>query len=146
MWAWLNLNVGLRGKRAKFTAAKRLNGPDVWRRIVAPFKPNTVSKRVELHTEVHAPGRCSTISELPDHLEKWQRVFDEFILMGGNDIPDEEKCVVVLKQLPADPPASMAMAFEEYRGYEDLKANSKGPTDYESTCLLPSHRLKTGRS
>ena len=98
-----------------------MNGLDVWRRIVAPLKPKTVAKRVELHTEVHAPPRCKSIGELPEHLEAWQRQIDEFILMGGTDIPDEEKCVIVLKQLPPDTPASMAMALEDFKHYEDLK-------------------------
>ena len=57
LWAWLNLNVGLTGNaRAKLKAAKVLSGLDVWRRIVAPLKPKSVSKRVELHTAVHAPA------------------------------------------------------------------------------------------
>ena len=68
---------------------------------------------------MHLPS--ARASALPDHLEAWQKVIDKFILMGGTEIPDEEKCIIVLKQLPADTPASMAMALEDYKDYAELK-------------------------
>ena len=117
----INLNVGLTGNaRAKFKTAKILK-LDVWRRIVAPMGPKAVAKRVELHTEVHALGKSKSIGKFPEHLEAWQRQIDQFIFMGGSEIPDEEKCVIVLKQLRPDILASMAMALEDHMNYDDLK-------------------------
>ena len=61
--------------------------------------------------------------------------------MGGSDIPDEEKCVIILKQLPADTPASMAMAFEKYRTYEDLKEKISKQVQFPSE-FKGSHSLR----
>ena len=71
LWSFLNLNVGLTGNgRSKFKQAEKLKGLDVWRRIVAPMKPKTVSRKVELHTEVNSPPKCKGISSIIEHLDK----------------------------------------------------------------------------
>ena len=72
--SYLNLNLGLTGKgRAEFKKAKSLNGLDVWRRLVVPSKPKTVTKKVEVHSDVHSPPKCKHIGEVIDHLDKWER-------------------------------------------------------------------------
>ena len=57
LWAFLNLNVTGHG-RNKFDAAKELNGLDVPRRIVVPFAPKTVARRVEMYSAIYSPAKC----------------------------------------------------------------------------------------
>ena len=63
--------------KGAFKQAEKLNGLDVWRRIVAPMKPKTVSREVELHTEVNSPPKCKGISNIIEHLDKWEKDLDE---------------------------------------------------------------------
>ena len=119
LWSFLNLNVGLTGNgRSKFKQAENLNGLDVWRRIVPPMKPKTVSRKVELHTEVNSPPKCKGISNIIEHLDKWEKDLDEYYLMGDAQILDAELVEIAIKQMPHDTPAHVAMPLHDCKYYD----------------------------
>ncbi len=76
LWAFLNLNL-VGSARAKFDKAPRLNGFDVWRRVVCPMAPKSVARRVDLHTDLHNPARAKKLSDLIETVEAWERLRSE---------------------------------------------------------------------
>jgi hypothetical protein len=121
LWAFLNLNL-VGSARAKFDKAPRLNGFDVWRRVVYPMAPKSVAHRVDLHADLHNPARAKKLSDLIEIVEAWEKLRDRYYEMGGQEVQSDEQCVILLKMLPPDTPASMVMVLEDYTDFEALKA------------------------
>ena len=140
LWSFLNLNV-TGNARTKFDAARELNGLDVWRRIVVPMAPKTIARRVAMHTLVHDPPRSKKLSELMDDVEAWEHNIEDFMALGGQDISNEEKCVIVLKMMPPDTPATLIMALEDHADFETLKAK----LDKQITFLAEHRGISGGK-
>jgi hypothetical protein len=129
LWAFLNLNlVGL--ARAKFDKAPRLNSFDVWRRVVCPMALKSVACRVDFHTDLHNPARAKRLADLIETVEAWEKLRDRYYEMGGQEVQSDEQCVILLKMLPSDTPASMIMVLEDYTNYDALKAKLEKQVDW----------------
>ena len=129
LWAFLNLNL-VGSARAKFDKAPRLNGFDVWRRVVCPMAPKSVARRVDLHTDLHNPARAKRLADLIETVEAWEKLRDRYYEMGGQEVQSDEQCVILLKMLPSDTPASMIMVLEDFTNYEALKAKLEKQVDW----------------
>ena len=42
-------------------------------------------------------------------VEAWEKLRDRYYEMGGQKVQSDEQCVILLKMLPSDTPASMIM-------------------------------------
>ena len=65
-----------------------------------------------------------------ESIESWEKLRDRYFDMGGQTVQGDEQCVILLKMLPPDTPATMVMALEEYTDFDALKAKLEKQTDW----------------
>ena len=113
LWAFLNMNIPPSCSKARnfFDKAKELQGFDVWRRIMVPMAPRTVSRRVDMHGDVHNPPKAKRLGELVDHIEAWDRLHERYQEMGGMEVSSDEQCLIILRMLSSDAPPSLVMSL-----------------------------------
>ena len=100
-----------------------------------------MTRKVEMHTDVHAPAKCKHLQDMVEHLEDWEREIDKFYLLGGSEIGGPEMCVIALKMLPPDTPPSLVMALQSNTSYDDLKDKLDKQVQF-LTEFTGSHGLK----
>ena len=97
LWSSLSLNL-VGTARPKFGKPPRLNGFDVWRRVVCPMAPMTAARRVDLHTVLHKPQAAKKLSELMEAIESWEKLRDRCYEMGGQTVQGDDQCVILLSR------------------------------------------------
>ena len=91
--------------------------------------PKSVARRVDLHTDLHNPSKAKKLSDLMETIEAWEKLRDRYYEMGGQVVQGDEQCVILLKMLPPDTPASMVMVLEDYTDFDALKAKLEKQVD-----------------
>ena len=101
LWAFLNLNLPASATKVRnlFKKAKELQGFDVWRRIVVPMAPKTISRRIDMHGDVHNPAAAKKLGDVMDVIDDWERLHEKYQEMGGMPIPPAEQCVIIMRML-----------------------------------------------
>ena len=56
-----------------------------------------------------------------DANEPWEKLRDRHYEMGGQTVQSDGQCVILLKMLPPDAPATMVMALQECTEFDALK-------------------------
>ena len=137
----MNLNLQETKARNLFDKSKELQGFDVWRRLIVPTAPRTVSRRVDMHGDVHNPPKAKRLGELMDAISDWEKLQEKYQELGGQPIPPAEQCVIVLRMLPPDTPSSLVMQLEDYSDFEALKTKLEKQIDFLEE-HKGSHNLK----
>ena len=68
--------------------------------------------------------------------------------MGGQPVQSDEQCVILLKMLPPDTPATMVMALEECQDFDQLKKKLEKQIDWfvdHPVTATPASSLWTDR-
>ena len=79
------------------------------------------AKTCHAHSGEHPP-KVNKLTEVADALEQWDRLRDDYVEIGGHDVPEDEKITIALKVLPRATPSSMLLALRKEKTYEDFKA------------------------
>ena len=58
LWSYIFLALTDSSEMTNFNRVVRLNGFDARRTLIAPLKPKSDARRLELHSSVHVPGRA----------------------------------------------------------------------------------------
>ena len=92
--------------------------------------PKCAARRVDLHTSLHMSLAAKKLSELMEAIESREKLRDRYYEMGGQTVQGDEHCVIMLKMLPPDTPATMVMALEECTNFDALKAKLEKQIDW----------------
>ena len=65
-----------------------------------------------------------------DSIGSWEKPRDRYYEMGGQTVQSDEQCVILLKMLPPDTPATRVMALEECTSFDALKAKLEKQIDW----------------
>ena len=68
---------------------------------MVPMAPRTVSRRVDMHGDVHNPPKAKRLGELVDAIETWDKLHEKYQEMGGQEVVPDEQCVIILRMFVA---------------------------------------------
>ena len=92
--------------------------------------PKSVARRVDLHTEVHNPPRAKKLSAFMEAIEAREKLRGLYYEMGGQEVQSDKQCVILLKMLPPDTPATMVMLLEECKDFEAFNTKLENQIDW----------------
>ena len=81
----------------KFHNCKRLNGADVWRKIVTPIINNSQVQKMMLREQVHNPAGMKSLADFDRCMEDWSTSIREYIECGGVEPSEEDKRCMLMR-------------------------------------------------
>ena len=88
---------------------------------MVPMAPRTVSRRVDMHGDVHNPPKAKRLGELVDAIETCDKLHEKYQEMGGQEVVPDEQCVIILRMVPSDTPPSLVMSLQGITDVTTLK-------------------------
>jgi hypothetical protein len=102
--------------------------------------PRTVSRRVDMHGDVHNPPKAKRLGELVDAIESWDKLHEKYQEMGGQEVVPDEQCVIILRMLPSDTPPSLVMSLQGITDVTTLKETIERQVEF-----LEEHKGSHGK-
>ena len=57
-----------------------------------PMAPKTISRRIDMHGDVHNPAAAKKLGDVMDTIDDWEKLHEKYQEMGGLPIPPAEQC------------------------------------------------------
>ena len=122
-WALLNPLVADTKVASGFANVDRHSGLEAWRQLAEPINEDKELVLKDLLPRVTNPKSATSIDKVEDAVRDWDTDIRLFKKAGGQEPPDEQKRITLVRMLPMEIAAHVSLHWElaEYNAFKKLR-------------------------